>query len=515
MSGDSYIRAAAAAGANPTKPPITTGWVVDNDDPQQNSRVRVCCPAWGDDPNPQTMVLKNIPWATMGSPMAGSMTQGYRGTSTKVDGQTPYGFVGVPKVGAEVVVVQVDGDSGYRVVLCCLPELGGTGAAPHGRFETSGGYPDGPFTLDGSKLQPLYDNYSTMFSGPYFPTGRSSFEWMSRGSDYSFSAHVDTARNERQSTNDPIDVFVAEADGRVLNYTAGYAKDRVGDQPNLVKDDDRTNDPQTYAWISPGFHSYSMDDRPENCRMRIRTTTGHQILLDDTNERIYIATSKGKNWVEMDSCGNVDVHSDTRVSIHAANDINMTSEGSIRLTSGDIHLRASGQIRMISQMDTHIITNMNLRTKSLLSTKMEIGQMLETISAMDTKITSGTNVHVLATSGAYVTGSGSVHVLSSGNIMQTAATIYSNSGAAAQSADSATLSEAKTAFHTNRIPMHEPWPRVLTDVAKSDKDDAFEAVSVVYQAGTMLDMEFKTYNDFNIGRLERGASLGRNAKWHR
>ncbi len=515
MSGDSYLRASAAQSTSQKMEQITTGFVVDTDDPQQNSRIRVACAAWGDEVDPTSANIKNIPWASMAPPLAGMMTQGYRGISSRVDGEVPYGFFGAPKLGAEAVVAMVNGDPGYRVVLGFLHDLGGTGAAPHGRFQTSGGYPDGPLTLEGTQIQPLYNNLTDMFGGPYGLGPRTSFEWMSRGSDYTYSAHRAESRNSKQSDDDPENVTITEPDGRTISYTAGYAKDRVGDQPAIIKDDDRTYDPQTYAWVSPGFHSYSMDDRPENCRVRIRTTTGHQIILDDTNERIYVSSNKGRNWVEMDSCGNIDIHSDTRISIHAANDINMTSEGTIRLASKDIHIRAQNEIRAYSNADTHIYANANLRVRTTQKTFIETGSTFEVLATADAKITSSANVHVLAASSAFVTGSSSVEIMSSGNILETASMIYSNSGPAASPADTATPSQSKTAYHTNRIPMHEPWPRVLTDKAKSDKDDALTPIPVMYTTGTLADFEFKTYNDPNIGRIEYGTTLNRNAKWHR
>lgn len=493
---------------------ITTGVVVDVDDPQQNGRIRAACQALGDETDPKSINLQNIPWATMAPPLGGSMTQGFREVMGQVDGETPYGFFGVPKVGTEVVIAVIDGDNGYRVCLGCLQHNGATGAAPHGRYQSSGSYPDGPLAMNGKQIQPLYNNLTAMFSGPY-GQGRSSYEWMSRGSDYTFSAHRGSAKNARQSDDDNENVTISEGDGRTINFTQGYAKDRMGDQPGVVNDPDRKYDPQTYAWVTPGFHSVSMDDRSENCRVRIRSTSAHQIILDDTNERIYIASNKGKNWIEMDSCGNIDIHSDTRVSIHAAKDINMTSEGTIRLASKDLHLRASNELRMYSDADMHMFSNKNIRSKSTLKTVVETGTMFEVLATADARITSNANVHVLANANLHLNGNSAVHVLSSGNVIQTGAKILANSSPAATAATPAAPSESKTAYHTNRIPMHEPWPRVLTDKEKSDKDDLVMAMPVVYTSGSLADFEYKSYDDESIGRVEYGVSLGRNVKWHR
>lgn len=515
MSMPNQIKASRAQSEkNGANRGITSGFVVDNDDPQQNGRVRVCCPTWGDDPNPTTMNVQNIPWARMGSPFAGTMTQGYRGVDAKIEGETGHGFMAVPKVGTDVVVAVLDDNPGMRVVIACMQHQSGGTAMPHGRFQSSGSYPDGPLALDGSHIQPLYDNYTQMFSGPY-ASGRQSFEWMSRGVDYTFGGFRGEAKNARQADDDNEDVSISEADGHTIQYTQGYGADRVGDQASVANNSSRKYDPQVYAWTSPGFHGISMDDRVENCRMRFRTTTGHQIVLDDTNERIYISSFKGKNWIEMDASGNVDVHSDTRVNIHAANDINLTSEQTIRLASKDIHFRAQNEIRMFSFADTHLISNANIRVKSTQSTMVETGAVFSVLATSDAKITSSANIHMLAASSAYMTGSSSVELMSGGNILGTGAMVLWNSGPAAASADSATPSVAKTAYHTNRIPMHEPWPRVLVNLAKANNDQAMTAAPIAYTTGSMSDFEFTSYNDANIGRMEYGVSLKRNPKWHR
>lgn len=503
----------ATAQKNGAMSGITSGFIVDNDDPQQNGRVRVCCPTLGDDPNPKSMNVQNIPWARMGSPLGGTMTQGYRGVDAKVEGETGYGFSGVPKVGTDVVVAVLDDNPGMRVVIACLQHQSGGTAMPHGRFQSSGSFPDGPLALDGTQIQPLYDNYTQMFSGPY-ASGRQSFEWMSRGTDYTFGGFRGEAKNGRQTEDDSEDVTITEPDGRTIQYTQGYGADRVGDQASVANNGTRKYDPQVYSWTSPGFHGISMDDRVENCRMRFRTTTGHQIVLDDTNERIYISTFKGKNWLEMDAAGNVDLHSDTRISIHAAKDLNLTSDQTIRLSARDVHIRAQNELRTFSFADTHVIANGNIRVAAVQSMMVETGTVFSVLATGDAKITAA-NVHVLAESTTYISGSSSVELTASGNILGTAGQCLWNSGPAASPADSASASAAKTAYHTNRIPMHEPWPRILVNLEKADNDAAMVAAPIAYTTGSLSDFEYTSYADANIGRVEYGISLKRNPKWHR
>jgi hypothetical protein len=75
-------------------------------------------------------------------------------------------------------------------------------------------------------------------------------------------------------------------------------------------------------------------DIDEYCRMRFRTTAGHQIILDDTNERIYISTAKGRNWIELDEgSGHINVYSASKINVHSENDINLCSDENINIVA--------------------------------------------------------------------------------------------------------------------------------------------------------------------------------------
>jgi hypothetical protein len=152
---------------------------------------------------------------------------------------------------------------------------------------------------------------------------------------------------------------------------------------------------RVYGMSSPGFHSFLMDDRAFNSRVKIRSGAGHQIILDDTNERIYINTFEGNSWIEMDKSGNIDVYAKRRLSFHAEKDINMTSDETVRiLGKKGVHIYAGfnqaqdnllappqdGEVRIQSEADMHIISRKNIRQLSFLDTLWEVGgKVCETI----------------------------------------------------------------------------------------------------------------------------------------
>jgi len=90
-------------------------------------------------------------------------------------------------------------------------------------------------------------------------------------------------------------------------------------------------------------HTFVMDDGAAdgtNQLTRLRTASGHQLLMHDTEGVVYIANGSGNAWIEMDREGRIDVYS-------GIGGINMRTQGDFNLHSdANINMHASGQIRM-------------------------------------------------------------------------------------------------------------------------------------------------------------------------
>lgn len=425
---------------------ISLGVVVDTSDPQQMGRVRVRVEAYGDT---QFIDDGNLPWAVMCTPFAGMIhqTSFSRGPyeSDHVDGPLAYGMFNVPKVGAIALVSCLDGDPMTRVVVGYTHVEQTVHTMPHGRYILSeqSDQPAGPVSSKETNVQPLHNNFTKAFGG------RNNFEWKTRGADRSVGGLTQSFKSNNPDGTfasdlpDDVNVSVTESDGNKYTRTAGYQKSRL--TPDKL-------DSQVYCWVTPGFHAISMDDSKDNCRMRFRTTTGHQIILDDSNERIYISTNEGANWVEMDSDGSIDIFSDTKVSIHAVGDINLRSNSSIRLDAdAGIHIRSG--------------TNVNTTADIAINTHANV-----IVQSSDTTVTNTAQ---------------SFHIACESDINMTAQMIHQN-GPEARS------DRPEDAFVASRIPEHEPWGRVSTKGAY-DRDPKYE------------------YNSPDIGRENKQ----RNPNWHR
>ena len=99
-----------------------------------------------------------------------------------------------------------------------------------------------------------------------------------------------------------------------------------------------------------GGHVFVMDDGDEqglNNLVRLRSRSGHQILLHDTDDLIYIGNAKGTAWIEMTADGKIDVFASDSVSIHSKADFNFVADRDINFEAKrNINYKAANRFYM-------------------------------------------------------------------------------------------------------------------------------------------------------------------------
>ena len=89
-------------------------------------------------------------------------------------------------------------------------------------------------------------------------------------------------------------------------------------------------------------HTFVMDDgdvQGDNTLIRLRTGSGHQLLMNDTAGVVYLANAKGTVWMEFSNAGTVDIYAKQGINIRSGGDMNFHSEG-------DINMYANNNIRI-------------------------------------------------------------------------------------------------------------------------------------------------------------------------
>jgi hypothetical protein len=75
-------------------------------------------------------------------------------------------------------------------------------------------------------------------------------------------------------------------------------------------------------------------DIPYNEHFRIRTRTGHQILLNNSEDLIYIGNSKGTAWIEITSDGKIDIFSADSINLRTKTDFNFFCDRDFNIEVG-------------------------------------------------------------------------------------------------------------------------------------------------------------------------------------
>lgn len=297
-------------------PFITDGIVKDTADPQQNGRIKIWCPALdGED-----FDLDLLPWAEYATPFGGVTNDFNAGRNkTESTGPVSYGFWALPKIGAQVLVFLLNGDQNRRFYFASVFGLHRNRSLPAGRNKNENDGV-GPFTDSYDPLQPAFDNLRTAFQNNV-----TSPQAKSRGA---FERQAAQAKSDKDGTD-------------------GYAKNPV---------DGQYLDPQAYCFVTPGHHVFLMDDAADNCRIRLKTCEGNQVIIDDTNERIYVSTAKGKTWIELDEDGHIHVFGSQSISMRAGKDINMYADGNFNVEAGkNVNIKAvKGEIKISAEKDLHL-----------------------------------------------------------------------------------------------------------------------------------------------------------------
>jgi hypothetical protein len=93
-----------------------------------------------------------------------------------------------------------------------------------------------------------------------------------------------------------------------------------------------------------GGHSFVMDDGDANGvdqLVRLRTSGGHQILMNDTEDILYIASKSGNQWMEFSADGSINVYGAAGFNLRSVGAINMHSDSVIKMNAKAIELNGS------------------------------------------------------------------------------------------------------------------------------------------------------------------------------
>jgi hypothetical protein len=294
-------------------------------------------------------------------------------------------------------------------------------------------------------------------------------------SDTVRGTHTSSARRETPSnvfgisTPGPLDKrtnaqkgSVGRADNKVNKFISrlgGHSMVMDDGNDRLLRKFKPDQGPPEYADLEKG-ETGGLVEFPHDESFRIRTRTGHQILLHNSEDLIYITNASGSAWIELTSQGKIDIYAADSVSIRTESDFNFVADRDINLSAGrtinlhatsrinlnavdtvninseasvfvnadsNLNLKATGKLQMSG--DTNVdITTQSLKISST-TTDMLVGGAIHMTAtgniefkAASTLISSNTNTEMLSGASTKITG-GNFHLNSNGDALFTGGTI--------------------------------------------------------------------------------------------
>jgi len=341
------------------------------------------------------------------SPFSGVTSSRYEGTNSSDfnDVQKSYGFWMVPPdVGSRVMVLFIDGDRNQGYWIGCVSDMfqnhmiPGIAASKQVKMTDEQrrkyGTDNLPVAEFHKRSQDLKNPNPQKWAKPIHPFAD---RLMQQG------LLLDTIRGVTSSgarREVPSSVFGISTPGPV-DDSPGAKRGHIGYGAG------------TRAPVSRlGGTTFVMDDgdvNGQNELVRLRTRTGHQILMHNSQDLIYIGNSKGTTWIELTSQGKIDIYAQDSVSIHSEQDFNFRADRDINIEAGrNINVKAG------KNMETNI-TGYNYLTVDGDQKIAVRGAHDETIGDA-VKITVGNSYNLSSTNDIKQSAEGTINFSAEGNL---------------------------------------------------------------------------------------------------
>ena len=434
------------------------------------------------------------------SPFFGYTPSEFTGANNKDfnDTQKAYGMWMVPPdVGVTVLVIFVDGDASQGYWIGCVPTrygnqmvpaIGGTDQvdltdADKKKYNTKQPLPVGEMN---KRANTEKNPNPEKVKKPVHPIADRFVEQGTLEDDVRGTTTT-TARREVPSmvfgisSPGPFDRRQGAKKGQIgkLQSKAAVPTSRLGGTQIVMDDGDERYQRKTPAGLGPVKYAEVLKgekgqpDIPYNEYFRVRTRTGHQILMHNSEDLIYIANARGTAWIELTSNGKIDIFANDSISIHSNADFNFRAERDINLECGrNFNVNSGGNFRVEASASFLALVGSDM--------KLTVGSDYQILVGGKSAISTAGDMSINSSGSNKFSCAGSTNIASLGNHVESAAQIHMNGIAAAvadiatkvtpltrrtnPATDAANKTWADAKYLSNpiesimrRIPMHEPW----------------------------------------------------------
>ena len=476
------------------------GVVKSNVDSTRSGRIKVYIAKFGgsnpDDSNNWTTVRYVSPFAGIaglgGTPGTGGQVEGY---GKFVGNPQSYGFwASAPDIGTEVLCIFAEGKTQEGFYLGCIPRagllsmtpaMGATSAVvPNSAEAKTYGGADRLPTSEVNVTNPNLAKSATITSDPKPVHSYQASILFNQGIIRDNSRGVISSSAQRES---PSRVFGFSTPGGPV-YSGGYTNSTIAQAATS------STNAKLQVTGRTGGHSFVMDDgglQGEDTLMRFRTSSGHTIMMNDSEQALFIIHANGQTWVELGKEGTIDMY--------ATNSVNIRTEGDLNLHADrDLNLHAAKNLRMYADnIMMEADTNTTIRSGANFA-QQTVGT--HTVKATgDLSLASSGAASLAASGAAYLNGSKvNLNTGNTGTTPQAVPVIpKTNHPDTGYSADKGWIYPAPDALLsvTSRAPTHQPF-------VGSGKGVDVKVNSVVKASSEVTTSQLNTVNNSvpNVGK---------------
>ena len=395
------------------------GVVKNNLDPTRSGRLQIWIPDLGGDPDSESS------WRTVSyaSPFMGYTPQKNRDSdkpsiANKFDQvQHTYGMWMVPPdIGVEVLVIFVAGDPNRGYWVACVnsnlshhmvPGLAGSNSVA---LSEDSSIPEDQKKL--SKYQRRIKNKGLLIPttefNEYDPTSQTAdfinnpkpvhapqFNILkTQGLDRDNVRGSVSSSSQRET---PSQVFGISTPGRPSNNSG--SNDPARDPAYRSKVNAGISEDYYQVKSRKGGHTFVMDDGDvlgNDQLLRLRTANGHQIMMHDTAETLYISHANGNSWIELTKGGLINVYGKNGIALRSEGPVNIHSDTNIIMNAtNNITLRAGNRINMESISNNILASRLSIETTN----KMEVKTVSFNVAA-ELNVSLGADQKIILKSGS-------------------------------------------------------------------------------------------------------------------
>ena len=271
-----------------------------------------------------------------------------------VENSASYGmWTSPPDIGTTVICIFINGDMNYGYWIGCVPKpeklymvpaVGGAEdiVANQGEADSYGGATRLPVSNINTNNNKIND--ATNFFDQPKPVHSYAATVLSQQGllrDPVRGVIGSTAQRETPSRVG----FGVSTPGRPI-YAGGYTDETLGSADSAAK---------TQIISRRAGHSIVMDDGDISGRdqlIRLRTSLGHQILMSDDGQTLFIIHANGQSYIELGKEGTIDMYSTNSVNIRTQGDLNLHADNNININAAkDLTMKAKN-IKLESEEST-------------------------------------------------------------------------------------------------------------------------------------------------------------------